>query len=70
MAEMSDDLAGLVEDEEFQIRQAATKSLLSFSRKNEAIGCIFRANIDHDAFRPLFLIAMAREHPALYKRKC
>jgi hypothetical protein len=41
-------------------------SRLSFSPKDEAIGRIFRANIENQEFKPLFLVALARENPADY----
>ncbi len=41
-------------------------SLLSFSPRNQAIADIFRANLSNEEFQPLFLIALAREHPAEY----
>jgi len=65
-AEMADVLAKLLADEEFKVRQTAAMSLLSFSPKNEAIGEIFRANIENEEFNPLFLNALARENPADY----
>ena len=65
-AEMAGVLATLLVDGEFKVRQAAAMSLLSFSPKNEAIGRIFRANIENEEFAPLFLIAIARENPAEY----
>ncbi|MHC4143885.1 MAG: HEAT repeat domain-containing protein [Planctomycetota bacterium] len=66
MAEMADILAKLLADEEFKVRRAAAMSLLSFSPKNQAIGEIFRANIENEEFNPLFLNALARENPADY----
>jgi len=64
--EMGDVLAKLLVDEELEVRQAAAMSLLSFSPKNKAVGQIFRANIENEEFKPLFLIALAREKPANY----
>lgn len=64
MVEMADVLAKLLADEEFKVRQAAAMSLLSFSPRNEAVGGIFRANIENEEFNPLFLNALARENPA------
>jgi len=65
-APLADTLAPLLSDEAREVREAAAMSLLSFSPKNEAIARIFRANLDNDEFRPLFLLALAREHPANY----
>ena len=65
-AEMADVLAKLLADKEFKVCQAAAMSLLSFSPKNEAIAAIFRANLENEDFKPLFLIALAREKPADY----
>jgi len=65
-AEMAEVLAKLLVDKEFNVRQAAAMSLLSFSPKNEAIAAIFRANLGNEEFNPLFLIALAREKPAGY----
>ena len=62
--EMAEVLAKLLVDEQFKVRQAAAMSLLSFSPKNEAIGEIFRVNIENEEFKPLFLIGLARENPA------
>jgi hypothetical protein len=59
-------LAKLLKDAEFTVRQAGAMSLLSFSPRNNAVAAIFRANLDHEDFRPLFLIALAREKPADY----
>ena len=64
MVEMADVLAKLLADEEFKVRRAAAMSLLSFSPRDEAVGGIFRANIENEEFNPLFLNALARENPA------
>ena len=39
-------------------------SLLSFSPKQKAIADAFQANLGNEEFKPLFLIALARENPA------
>ncbi len=62
--EMAHVLAELLVDEEPKVRQAAAMSLLSFSPEDEAVRGIFRAQIGNEEFRPLFLIALARESPA------
>ena len=62
----ADTLAKLLADREEKVRTAAAMSLLSFSPKNTAIAAIFRANLDNEEFKPLFLIALARENPADY----
>ena len=41
-------------------------SLLSFSPKDKAVAAVFRANLDNEEFKPLFLIALARGNPAEY----
>jgi hypothetical protein len=63
-AEGVDTLARLLADPEFKVRAAAAMSLLSFSPKDKAIAAVFRANLDNEEFKPLFLIALARENPA------
>jgi hypothetical protein len=65
-AELADLLAELLLDKEFKVRQAAAMSLLSFSPKHEAIAAIFRASLGTEEFKPLFLIALAREKPVDY----
>jgi len=65
-AEMADVLGKLLTDSERKVRRAAAMSLLSFSPKNEAIAAVFRANIENEEFKPLFLNALARENPAGY----
>jgi len=65
-AKLADVLAKLLADKEFKARQAAAMSLLSFSPKDEAIAAIFRANLENEEFKPLFLVALAREKPAEY----
>ena len=64
--ELAEVLAKLLVDKEVKIRQAAAMSLLSFSPKNAAISAIFRANLENEEFKPLFLIALARERPGDY----
>jgi hypothetical protein len=64
--ELADVLAKLLADKEREVRRAAAMSLLSFSPKHEAIAAIFQANIENREFKPLFLIALARENPAGY----
>jgi len=64
--ELADVLARLLADKEREVRRAAAMSLLSFSPKNEAIAAIFQANIENKEFKPLFLVALARENPAGY----
>ena len=59
-------LAKLLADTEAKVRTAAAMSLLSFSPKDKVIADIFRANVENDEFKPLFLIALARENPAGY----
>ena len=64
--EAADTLAKLLADTEAKVRTAAAMSLLSFSPKDKVIADIFRANVENDEFKPLFLIALARENPAGY----
>jgi hypothetical protein len=59
-------LAKLLADSEAKVRTAAAMSLLSFSPKDKVIADTFRANVENDEFKPLFLIALARENPAGY----
>ena len=59
-------LAKLLADKEVKVRTTAAMSLLSFSPKNKTIAGIFRANLDNEEFKPMFLIALAREKPADY----
>jgi len=63
---MAEVLAALLGDKDPKVRQAAAMSLLSFSPKNEAIARVFRANLENEEFKPLFLNALARENPAAY----
>ncbi len=65
-AETVDTLARLLADPEAKVRTTAAKSLLSFSPKAKPIAAVFRANLDDEEFKPLFLIALARENPAPY----
>ena len=65
-AEAVDTLARLLVDPESNVRTAAAMSLLSFSPKDKAIAAVFRANLTNEEFKPLFLIALAREDPAPY----
>ena len=65
-AEMADVLGKLLMDGERKVRESAAMSLLSFSPKDEAIAAVFRANIENEEFKPLFLNALARENPAGY----
>jgi hypothetical protein len=64
--EMADILAKLLVDEDYEVHEAAAMSLLSFPPQDKAIGRVFRANIENEEFKPLFLIALARENPAPY----
>jgi hypothetical protein len=59
-------LATLLADKETKVRTAAAMSLLSFSPKDNAIAAVFRANLENEEFKPLFLIALARENPVPY----
>jgi hypothetical protein len=59
-----DTLVRLLADPGSKVRTAAAMSLLSFSPKDKAIAAVFRANLDNEEFKPLFLIALARENPA------
>jgi hypothetical protein len=65
-AEAVDTLVRLLADPESKVRTAAAMSLLSFSPKNKAAAAAFRANLDNEEFKPLFLIALARENSAQY----
>jgi hypothetical protein len=65
-AEMADVLFRLLADKGFEVRQAAAMSLLSFSPKNDRFAAIFRTNLGNEEFKPLFLIALARQQPADY----
>ena len=65
-AEAVEILARLLADPESKVRTAAAMSLLSFSPKNKAAAAAFRANLDNEEFKPLFLIALARENSAQY----
>ncbi len=64
--ELADVLVRLLADEEFNVRQTAAMSLLSFSPKNKAIAAVFRANLENQEFHPLFLLSLARDNPAEY----
>ena len=59
-------LARLLGDPESGVRTAVAMSLLSFTPKVKAAAAAFRANLDNGEFKPLFLIALARENPASY----
>jgi hypothetical protein len=65
-AELADVLSRLLADRDEKVREAAAMSLLSFSPKNPAIADVFRANLENEEFKPLFLIALARGNPAAY----
>jgi len=65
-AEAAGTLAWLLADKETNVRTAAAMSLISFSPKHPAIAAILRANLDNEEFKPMFLIALAREHPGQY----
>ncbi|NLX23926.1 MAG: hypothetical protein GXY55_19925 [Phycisphaerae bacterium] len=65
-AKLANVLVRLLADNEFKVRQAAAMSLLSFSPKEEAVAAIFRANLENEEFKPLFLVALAHEEPAEY----
>ena len=65
-AEAVDTLAKSLADPESKVRTAAAMSLLSFSPKDNAIAAVFRANLENEEFKPLFLIALARENPVPY----
>ena len=64
--ETADTLAKLLADPDVKVRTAAAMGLLSFSPKAKAIADVFRANLDNAEFKPLFLLALAREKPADY----
>jgi hypothetical protein len=64
--EAVDTLVKLLADRETKVRTAAAMSLLSFLPKDKAVASVFRANLDNEEFKPLFLIALARENPAAY----
>jgi hypothetical protein len=59
-------LSKLLADKEEKVRTAAAMSLLSFSPKHKVIADVFRANLNNEEFKPMFLIALARENPADY----
>jgi hypothetical protein len=59
-------LSKLLADKEEKVRTAAAMSLLSFSPKRKVIADVFRANLENEEFKPMFLIALARENPADY----
>jgi len=59
-------LSKLLGDDDAKVRRAAMMSLLSFSPKDDSIAAIFKANLENQEFTPLFLLALARENPALY----
>jgi|GEM_PF-1885303 len=54
-------LGTLVDDQDSSVSQAAAMSLLSF--KAEKSGDVLRAKLQHPQFRPLFINALAQEHP-------
>jgi len=64
--EAVDTLVKLLADRETPVRTAAAMSLLSFSPTDKAVAAVFRANLDNEEFKPLFLIALARENPEEY----
>jgi hypothetical protein len=64
--EAVDTLSALLADPEPKVRTATAMSLLSFSPKDKAVAAVFQANLDNEEFKPLFLIALARENPAPY----
>ena len=64
--EAADTLSKLLADREEKVRTVAAMSLLSFSPKNKAIANVFHANLENEDFKPLFLLALARENPADY----
>jgi hypothetical protein len=64
--ELAGTLAKLLADSDAKVRTTAAMSLLSFSPKHKAIADIFRANLNTEEFKPMFLIALARENPADY----
>ena len=64
--ELGDVLAKMLNDEEPGVREAAAMSLLSCSPTNVAIAGVFRANLGNEEFKPLFLLALARDNPADY----
>lgn len=63
---LADTLARLLQDAEEEVRKFAALSLLSFSPNDTAVGPILRANIANREFSPVFLNAVAREHPEDY----
>jgi hypothetical protein len=65
-AELADILAKLLADQEVKVRNVAAMSLLSFSPKNDTIAKVFRANLENEEFKPLFLIALAKENPTAH----
>src|SRR5206468_1950878 len=65
-AELAPVLAQLLHDPDTKVREAAAMSLLSFSPRQPGVAPVFRAELDNTEFAPLFLIALAREHPADY----
>jgi hypothetical protein len=64
--EAADTLAKLLADREVKVRTSAAISLLSFSPTNKVIAGIFQANLENEEFKPMFLIALAREKPDGY----
>ena len=64
--EAADTLAKLLADREVKVRTAAAMSLLSFSPTNKVIAGIFQASLENGEFKPMFLIALARENPNSY----
>ena len=65
-AAMADVMASLLKDVDQKVRQAAAMSLLSYSPKDETIAAVFKANVDNEEFKPLFLNALARENATPY----
>jgi len=60
-------LAALLKDQDQRVREAAAMSLLAFSPKSRVIAGIFRDNLGNEEFKPLFLLALARENPTPYR---
>jgi len=55
-----DVLTKLLNDADETVRRSAAMSLVSFSVKAEPVARVFRANLDNEEFKPLFLIALAQ----------
>lgn len=64
--ELAGTLSKLLADKDAKVRTTAAMSLLSFSPKNKTIAGIFRANLDNEEFKRMFLMALARDKPADY----